>query len=602
MEATATEQERAVVDELLGAPDSGWDGAHARTAADGHVAFGGFHAAAARRHLLLPALNAIQGEIGWISPGAMDYICKRLLVPPAEAYGVTSFYALLSTEERPARVAHVCDDICCRSRGADEIIAVLESSIGSAGTIDGDMTWLPSPCLGQCDGAPAVYLQLAGERDAVLTDATAAEVLAALRGEDAWRERAGARARPVRVAGPLLDRIGTIDPSSIDDHIAAGGFEALRAALAMGSEAVITELEASNLRGRGGAAFPIGVKWRAVAAASADERYVICNADESEPGTFKDRVLMEGDPFRVVEALAITGVTVGARKGYIYVRGEYPDAIEALDTAIEASRAAGFLGDDVAGSGKAFDIEIRKGAGAYICGEETALMESIEGKRGEPRNKPPFPTESGLFGKPTVVNNVETLVNVPRIVLDGGASFATTGTAQSTGTKLFCVSGAVAAPGLYEVAMGTTLGTVIDLAGGAIGEPRAVLLGGAAGSFVGTDALDMPLTFEDARDRGASLGSGVVMVFDESADFADLVRRIAAFFRDESCGQCVPCRVGTVRQEELLARHIDSGRPLDTALLEEIDRVMRDASICGLGHTAAIAIRSAVDLGLVSSS
>ncbi len=193
-------------------------------------------------------------------------------------------------------------------------------------------------------------------------------------------------------------------------------------------------------------------------------------------------------------------------------------------------------------------------------------------------------------------------MNVPRIVLDGGASFATTGTAQSTGTKLFCVSGAVAAPGLYEVAMGTTLGTVIDLAGGAIGEPRAVLLGGAAGSFVGTDALDMPLTFEDARDRGASLGSGVVMVFDESADFADLVRRIAAFFRDESCGQCVPCRVGTVRQEELLARHIDSGRPLDTALLEEIDRVMRDASICGLGHTAAIAIRSAVDLGLVSSS
>jgi NADH-quinone oxidoreductase subunit F len=353
---------------------------------------------------------------------------------------------------------------------------------------------------------------------------------------------------------------------------------------------------------RSSRSFPIGVKWEAVAGAAETERYVICNADESEPGTFKDRVLMEGDPFLVIESLIIAGVTVGAEKGFIYIRAEYPDATAALQAAIAACRDAGYLGDDVAGSGKRFDIEIRRGAGAYICGEETALMESIEGKRGEPRNKPPFPTQHGLFGKPTVINNVETLANVAQIVLEGGEAFAATGTPSSTGTKLFCVSGAVATPGLYEVEMGTTLRQVIELAGGAEGALHAVLLGGAAGSFVGIDALDLPLTFEDSRAHGVSLGSGVIMVFDETADFADLVQRIAAFFRDESCGQCVPCRVGTVRQEELLAGHIASGRPLDTRLLHEIDQVMRDASICGLGHTAAIAIRSAIDIGLVAAT
>jgi NADH-quinone oxidoreductase subunit F len=601
MDIAATAAERAAVDELLGEPETGWDGAD-RSGPDGHVAFGGYHASAARRHLLLPALHAVQGEIGWISKGAMDYVCRRLLVPPADAFGVASFYALLYTEERPPRVAHVCDDICCRSRGAAEIIDQLEAEIGAAGATSDGMSWMSSPCLGQCDAAPAVYFQLAGEADAVLTDATPAEVLAVLRDEPGWRARSGAGGEVVRHRGSLLRRVGVVDPASLEGHLDNGGFEALRRAIDMGADAVLAELHNSNLRGRGGAAFPIGVKWEAVAGAAETERYVICNADESEPGTFKDRVLMEGDPFLVIESLIIAGVTVGAEKGFIYIRAEYPDATAALQAAIAACRDAGYLGDDVAGSGKRFDIEIRRGAGAYICGEETALMESIEGKRGEPRNKPPFPTQHGLFGKPTVINNVETLANVAQIVLEGGEAFAATGTPSSTGTKLFCVSGAVATPGLYEVEMGTTLRQVIELAGGAEGALHAVLLGGAAGSFVGVDALDLPLTFEDSRAHGVSLGSGVIMVFDETADFADLVQRIAAFFRDESCGQCVPCRVGTVRQEELLAGHIASGRPLDTRLLHEIDQVMRDASICGLGHTAAIAIRSAIDIGLVAAT
>ena len=273
--------------------------------------------------------------------------------------------------------------------------------------------------------------------------------------------------------------------------------------------------------------------------------------------------------------------------------------------ALAAARAAGYLGDDILGSGFSFDIEIRRGAGAYICGEETALFNSIEGKRGEPRNKPPFPVEAGLFGKPTAVNNIETLVNVPPIVADGGTAFAAIGTEGSTGPKLFCLSGAVERPGVYEVPFGATLGELLQLAGGVAGKRalKAVLLGGAAGVFVGPGSLGLPLTFEGARAAGATLGSGAVMVFDETADLVGALVRIAAFFRDESCGQCVPCRIGTVRQEELLAR-LARGRPrggvsAELALLSDLGRAMRDASICGLGQTASTAIESAFRAGLV---
>ena len=288
----------------------------------------------------------------------------------------------------------------------------------------------------------------------------------------------------------------------------------------------------------------------------------MCNADESEPGTFKDRVLMEEDPYAIVEAMTIEGFATGSERGLLYLRAEYPLSAARMAHAIANARAAGYLGDDVLRAGFAFDIGIVRGAGAYICGEETALLNSIEGRRGEPRNKPPFPVEVGLFGKPTAMNNIETLVNVPAIVAGGGAAFAAIGTQGSTGTKLFCLSGAVERPGVYEVEFGATLGNLLALAGG-IRDGRglqAVLLGGAAGGFVGPDALDMPLTFEDTRTAGTTLGSGVVLVYDETADLVDALLRIAAFFRDESCGQCVPCRIGTVRQEELLAR-LAAGRP-----------------------------------------
>jgi NADH-quinone oxidoreductase subunit F len=379
----------------------------------------------------------------------------------------------------------------------------------------------------------------------------------------------------------------------------------LRRAIALGPQGVIREVRDAKLMGRGGAAFPTHIKWDAVAANPVRPKYVVTNADESEPGTFKDRVLMEADPYALVEALTIMGYACGAEQGFIYIRGEYPTAEGRLAHAVRQARAHGFLGADVMGEGFTFDIEVRRGAGAYIAGEETALINSLEGKRAEPRNKPPFPAQSGLFGKPTAVNNVETLLSVLEILRVGGPAYATVGTPASTGTRLFCLSGCVPAPGLYEYDFGVTLRDVIDGAGGvAGGRPlQAVLLGGAAGVFVGPDALDMPLTFEGVRAAGATLGSGVVLVLDDTVSVPALLRRITQFFRDESCGQCVPCRVGTVRQEELVAR-LASGTPIGSVateleLLSDIGAVTRDASICGLGQTALSAVQSAVKLGLV---
>jgi len=610
----ASPVEREAVDAVLGHPESGWSGGHRDTRTDGHVATGG-HAARSRRDQLLPALHALQDRVGRISQPGLNYVCRRLAVPPAEAYGVATFYSLFATTPRPPAVAHLCDDIACRLTGVEEVAADLERAIGPAGTParDGRMTWLRSPCLGLCERGPAALLTIAGQvprREAVApVDAAAIvrrlEAAGAAVGAGASIDASASVPQAGSAGLRLLGRIGVADPASLDDYRAHGGYRALTNAMAMGAEATIREVTEAKLLGRGGAAFPTGRKWAAVAAQAAQPHLVVCNADESEPGTFKDRVLMEGDPFAVVESMTIEAFATGASKGYIYIRGEYPLAEGRLAVAIEAARAAGLLGANVAGSGWPFDIELRRGAGAYICGEETALFESIEGKRGEPRNKPPFPVEVGLFGKPTAVNNVETLVNVPLILgegdgVGGGARYAAIGTEGSTGPKLFCLSGHVARPGVYEVPFGTTLRELLALGGGVPGGRaiRAILLGGAAGVFVGPESLDVPLTFEGTRAIGASLGSGVVMIFDETADLVGTLRRIAAFFRDESCGQCVPCRVGTVRQEELLSRLADGAsvrtREEELVLLADIGRAMRDASICGLGQTASSAIESAM--------
>jgi NADH-quinone oxidoreductase subunit F len=597
LDAEPTTNERAAIDAFLGPPVSAWAGAD--RVENGHSAHGG-HAARAQRQQLLPTLHALHAQAGWISAGALNYIAQRLTIPPADVFGVATFYALFSMEPRPPRVLHVCNDLACRCAGSDKLIATLTEQIGPQGTDHAGATWHASPCLGQCDRAPAAFLVQSGESptERELTRVDADGLLEIVNGATPSSPKSAVPPQSGQPGLRLLQRIGVIDPESLDDYRAVGGYEALRRALEIGPEGVIREVVDSKLMGRGGAAFPTGRKWDAVARQPRRPHYLICNADESEPGTFKDRVIMEGDPFSLIESMTIAAYATGCERGYVYIRGEYPLAERRLENAIEQAREKSLLGEDVLGRGVLrFDIEIRKGAGAYICGEETAIFGSIEGYRGEPRNKPPFPVERGLFGQPTVVNNVETLVNVLPIVLEGGIAFANIGTERSTGPKLFCVSGAVARPGTYEVPFGTTLRELLELAGGTQ-DLYAVLLGGAAGSFVTPENLDLKLTFEDAREVGTTLGSGVVLALDGTADLPELLMTIAGFMRDESCGQCVPCRVGTVRQEEALARLI-SGRTRGTVqdelnLIAEIGQAMRDASICGLGQTASSAVESAI--------
>jgi NADH-quinone oxidoreductase subunit F len=599
----AAEAERSAVDAVLGPPGSGWEGATEGIEGDSHGAFGG-HAARSQRHLLLPVLHAVQARVGWISPGALNYICQRLTIPPAEAHGVASFYALFSLEPQPPVVAHVCTDLACLTRGAPALCRELRERLGPEGgdQRNGNAGWLQSPCLGLCERAPAALVTIAGEEPAEhsLAPARSEELIALMAGEHLPMPAPPPVPQAGREELRLLRRVGRVDPQSIDSYRAHGGYSALRAALDLGPAGVLREVVDSKLLGRGGAAFPTGRKWEAVARNPRRPHYLVCNADESEPGTFKDRVIMENDPFALIEAMTIAGFATGCERGYLYLRGEYPLAWERLVEAIVQARAHGFLGERILGSELSFDIELRKGAGAYICGEETALFNSLEGFRGEPRNKPPFPVDAGLFARPTVVNNVETLINVLDIVTEGGLSYAEIGTPDSTGTRLWCLSGLVARPGLYETPHGVRLRELIELAGGVReGRPlRAVLLGGAAGRFLAPEELDVTLSFAETRKVGTTMGSGVVMVIDDTVDLPAILRRIAAFFRDESCGQCVPCRVGTVRQEEALAR-LANGRPRgsvadELALLGEITAAMRDSSICGLGQTAADAIESAL--------
>ena len=572
--AEPTEQERDAVDTLLGVPESGWAGGVRNAARDTRAAHGGLQEVRNRRDLLLPAFHAVQDRVGWISRGALNYICKRLVVPPAEAWGVVTFYHLFNTEPSAPTVVHVCDDIACRLYDIESFGRQLDQS-GRA--------WGRSPCLGQCDHAPAALIVHAGERPG----AHAVRVPTA---EPIGGANIGSRLK-------LLRRTGVADPESLSSYREHGGYVALARAFELGRAGVIQEVIASNLLGRGGAAFPTGRKWEAVAREPAMPHFLVCNADESEPGTFKDRVLLEQDPFALIEAMTIAGYATGCAQGFIYLRGEYPLAHARVQHAIDEARDAGLLGGSVMAREFAFDVAIRKGAGAYICGEETALFNSLEGKRGEPRSKPPFPAQVGLFGKPTVVNNVETLFNVLDIVIEGGARWAEVGTKASAGTRLFCLSGHVARPGLYEAAFGITLQELLAMAGGVSGgrSLQAILLGGAAGTFVGPEALSMRLSFEDVRAAGATLGSGVVMVFDDTVDLRATLLRIAEFMRDESCGQCVPCRVGTVRQVELLEklRHLPA-TAADLTLLTELGQAMRDASICGLGQTASSAAETAV--------
>jgi NADP-reducing hydrogenase subunit HndC len=393
----------------------------------------------------------------------------------------------------------------------------------------------------------------------------------------------------------VLRRAGRIDPENIEDYIAEEGYQALAKALGMTPREVIEELVESGLQGRGGAGFPTGLKWRFVSATKNAKKYVVCNADESEPGTFKDRVILEGDPHSIVEAMCIAGYAVGADEAYIYVRGEYQLAQRRVEKAIQQAREAGLLGHNILGSEFNFDIHVHSGAGAYICGEETALLESIEGKRGEPRARPPYPTTHGLWGKPTLVNNVETLANVPAILLNGAEWYRGIGTPSSPGTKTYTILGNVNFKGLIEVPMGITLREVINIYGQGL-EPgtsfKMAQTGGSSGSIIPASLQDTPMDFESFRKAGVSLGSGALLVCDERTCVVDLAVTLMKFFRFESCGKCTPCRVGTERALRILTS-ISKGQATlaDLDTLSMLAEELEIASNCGLGNTAAVPIR-----------
>jgi NADH:ubiquinone oxidoreductase subunit F (NADH-binding)/(2Fe-2S) ferredoxin len=410
------------------------------------------------------------------------------------------------------------------------------------------------------------------------------------------KEEVGLTKRQVRI---VLKNSGVINPESIEEYIASDGFDGLtKAIFEMKPEDVIKIVKDSGLRGRGGAGFPTGLKWEFTYKIPSDEKYVICNADEGEPGTFKDRLILEGDPYRIVEAMTIAGYAVGAKKGYIYIRGEYKLSIDRMQKAIQTAKEYGLLGDNILGSNFSFDIEVRKGAGAYICGEETALIESLEGKRGVPRIKPPYPVSQGLRNKPTVVNNVETLANIPDIVRNGAEWFRQFGTEKCPGTKVYTILGDVINAGLIEVEMGTPLREIIFQYGGGIKDGKkfkCALIGGAAGAFLGEEMLDVKMDFENLKEYKAVLGSGAILVMNESACIVDMLKSILRFFEHESCGRCTPCRVGTKRLVEIINRFANlEGSEEDIDEMVNISLVMKDTSFCPLGQSVHLPVVSAI--------
>lgn len=476
----------------------------------------------------------------------------------------------------------VCEAASCLALGADRILRQLRR------VAPAEVHVQRVGCLGLCSAGPLVRIAPIG-------------ALAVRVGVDDVEHLAAALPEPPAVDVPerffalqkrvVTENFGRIDPENLDDYLAAGGYEALRTVLpSMTPGEVVDQVRRSGLRGRGGAGYPTGLKWSTVAKAVGDRKYVICNADEGDPGAFMDRAILESDPHRVLEGMAIAAYAVGARKGYIYCRAEYPLAIARLHVAIDQARHAGLLGTGTADVRHGFEIEVRLGAGAFVCGEETALIASVEGRRGTPRPRPPYPATAGLDGCPTLINNVETFANVPTIIRDGPDRLAGLGTKKSPGTKVFALTGRVVNVGLVEVPMGMTLREIVeDIGGGTLdGRPlKAVQTGGASGGCVPAELLDLPVDYEALAGAGSIMGSGGMVVMDDSVCMVDVARYFMDFCREESCGKCIPCRVGTTQLHLLLTR-ITEGQASMTALdqLERLSRMVGRTSLCGLGQAA----------------
>ncbi|MGQ9780377.1 MAG: NADH-quinone oxidoreductase subunit NuoF [Bacillota bacterium] len=503
----------------------------------------------------------------------------------------------------------VCGGTPCLLGGCRGVKDALVAEIERQGLAE-EVKVVETGCLGPCDRGPVLVVYPEGVTYVKVRVEDVPTIVAEhlLKGRVVerlvYRDEAGERLVTYAQStyyGPqkrvVLRNCGVIDPESIEEYIARDGYAALAKALtAMTPAAVVEEIKASGLRGRGGAAFPTGLKWSFTAKAPADQKYIVCNADEGEPGTFKDRLILEGDPHSVLEGMIIAGYAVGATRGFIYIRGEYRQSIERMAKAIARAREMGLLGQHILGTDFSFEVEIREGAGAYICGDETALIESIEGNRGEPRVKPPFPGVHGLWGRPTVVNNVETLANVAPIINHGAVWFRSMGTENSPGTKVFTMTGDINNEGLIEVEMGIPLRRIIYEIGGGIPGGRGFKMaqtGGTSGGCLPASFLDLPMDYDTLAQHGAALGSGALLIMDDTHCIVDIIKCFQKFFAHESCGRCTPCREGTARLYEMMVE-ISEGRGTreHLRLLEELGRVMTVAPLCGLGQTAAVPLLS----------
>ncbi|MBQ6569173.1 MAG: NADH-quinone oxidoreductase subunit NuoF [Clostridia bacterium] len=506
----------------------------------------------------------------------------------------------------------ICGGTGCTSSGSKTLQKIFAEQIEANGLSD-EVKIIQTGCFGLCALGPVVVIHPEGTFYSRVTPEDVPVIVTEhlLKGRiverlvynevsDEMKEKADNAVKEFSLSDTVfyksqhrvaLSHCGLINPESIDEYIAVDGYAALGKALTeMTPEGVIEEVKASGLRGRGGGGFPTGLKWSFAAANDADQKYVACNADEGDPGAFMDRSVLEGDPHAIIEAMAIAGYAIGASKGVVYVRAEYPIAVKRLQKAIVDAREYGLLGDDIFGTGFSFDMDIRLGAGAFVCGEETALLNSCEGKRGEPRNRPPFPAVKGLYGKPTVLNNVETYANIPKIILNGADWFASMGTEKSKGTKVFALGGKINNTGLVEVPMGTTLREVIEVIGGGIpgGKKfKAAQTGGPSGGCIPPQHLDIPIDYDNLISIGSMMGSGGLIVMDETTCMVDIAKFFLEFTVDESCGKCTPCRIGTKRLYEMLEKITSGNGTLeDIDKMEELCYYIKNNSLCGLGQTA----------------
>jgi NADH-quinone oxidoreductase subunit F len=558
---------------------------------------------------LLPALHAVQRLCGnWLPMEALQQVSREMDLPYPYLYGVLSFYTMFSTQPRGKYIIRLCESPPCHIMGAENLVEVLTGELGvgvGETTADGLFTLEHTACLGVCEVAPV--MQINEVVHGKLTPERVKSILADYRAGKApdYRQlRRTTHAVSDYPASPdevtLLQNVDQIDPMSIDDYLARGGYEALKKAVTtMTDEEVVNVVKDSGLRGRGGAGFPTGLKWSFTRPSPIFPKYIVCNADEGEPGTIKDRYLMEGDPHRVLEGMAITGFAVGANFGYIYVRGEYYLSMHRLQNAINQARERGFLGQNLFGTNFSFDIQIQTGGGSYVCGEETALIESIQGQRGYPRVKPPFPGQVGVWYKPTIVNNVESLASVPDIVLKGADWYKAKGTEDSKGTKIFQVVGHVNTPGIVECNMGMPLSQLIEQIGGGVRQGRtlkAVQPGGSASGFILPEHVDTPLEYKALYEVEGALGSGTMLVLDDSTCIVDVVKCLMYFFQHESCGFCLPCRRGTRVLYELVCKIVaGKGSEADLNRLVSLSKTMVESTNCALGWSPHSFLKTTIE-------